>query len=113
MVDAKRTAALVQVVDVLGAEIKTIAQPLFDLRQGQVCGIRLRSESIAAAHGIETPHQFRIGVPRLGRCDLVHSIAVPQPSGAPEGSKSALRGNTGASENEEPVMRGQNHDQMS
>ncbi len=80
MVDAKRAGALVQVIDILRAQIKMLAQLIFELRQGQVGGIRLGRESIAAAHGIEAPHQFRIGVPGLGCCHLLDSIAVPQSS---------------------------------
>ena len=81
MVDAKRTAALMQVIHVLRAQIKTVAQLLLDLCQGHVRGIRLGPERVAAAHGIEPPHQFGIRVPGLGRCNLIHPISVPQPPG--------------------------------
>ena len=68
---------LVQIVDVLGAEIKIVAQLMLDLCQGKVGCVWLGGESVAPAHGVETPDQLRIGVPGFGGCDLVDSIAVP------------------------------------
>ena len=71
------TSALVQIVDVLGAEIKVVAQLMFDVCQSKVGYIWLGGESVAPAHRVETPDQLRIGVPCFGGCDLVDSIAVP------------------------------------
>jgi hypothetical protein len=52
---AKGTGALVKVVDVLGAEIESIAQLLFKFCEGNVGSIRFGSEGVAATHGVEAP----------------------------------------------------------
>jgi hypothetical protein len=111
MMDAMGTGALVKVVDVLGAEIEPVAQLPFGLCEGDVGCVRLRSEDIAAALGVEAPDEFGIDVPGFGRCDLLDAIAVPDPSGAPKGSKPALGGDAGTGEDEEAVMWGQVHDE--
>src|SRR5450755_3234341 len=82
---------------------------MLSLRQRNMCSVWLGSERVVAAHGIETPYQFGIGVPGFGCRDLVDAIAVPQPSGASEGGQSTFRRNPCASKDEEPVMRGQDH----
>jgi hypothetical protein len=83
---AMRTSALVQVIDVLGTEIKLVAQLLLDLCERDMGSVRLRSEGIAATHRVEPPDKLGIGVPGSGRCDLLDAIAVPEPSRAPKGS---------------------------
>jgi hypothetical protein len=84
--DAAGTGALVEIVDILRAEIKAISQLLFDFRNGDMPGIRLRSEGIAAAHGVEAPDEFGIRAPGFRRCYVLDSIAVPEPTGASKGS---------------------------
>jgi hypothetical protein len=74
-----------------------------------VSNIRLGSESIATAHGVEPPDEFRIGVPGFGRCNLFDTIPVPKTAGAPKGSKPALSGDAGAGEDKEAIMESQMH----
>lgn len=104
VVDTMRTCALVKVIDVLGTEIKPVAELLFDLRERNVGSIRLRSKSIATAHGVEVPDECRIGVPRFRRRDFIDAIAVPKTSRSTESSKSTLGRDPGASEDEEAIM---------
>ena len=66
VVDAKRACPLVQIVDVLGAEIEIAAEFMLDLCQCKVGCVWLGGESVAPAHGVETPDQLGIGVPRFG-----------------------------------------------
>jgi hypothetical protein len=56
MVNAMGSGTLVEVVNILRAEIKMITQFSFDLSSSQVCSIRLYCHGIAATHGIEAPH---------------------------------------------------------
>jgi hypothetical protein len=55
MMDSVGTGALMGIVDILRAEIKAIGQLLFDFRNGNMPSIRLCSEGISAAHGVEAP----------------------------------------------------------
>jgi hypothetical protein len=80
-----------QVINILGAEVKPVAQPVLDCGERQVCRIRLCCEGIAATHGIEPPNQFGIGMPGFRGCDLVDPVAVPQAPGPAESSKPTLR----------------------
>ena len=77
--------------------------------KSDVSSIWLGSESIATTHGVEPPNELRISVPGFGRCNLLAAIAVPEPSGAPKGSKPTLGGDAGTGEDEEAVMWGQVH----
>ena len=73
-----RAGTLVQVVDVLRAEIEAIAHLLFDGGQCAVRCVGLRSHRIATAHGVEAPHQLGVRLPGLGRGDLLHAMTVPK-----------------------------------
>lgn len=55
VVDASRTGTLVEVVDVLGAEIEAVAEVLFDLCQREVCGVGVSGQGILPTHRVETP----------------------------------------------------------
>ena len=101
VVDAARTGALVQVVDVLGAEVEAVAELLLDVCQGFVGGVGLRGESIAATHGVEAPDERGVSFPGFGRGDLFDTMAVPEASGATEGGESAFGGDARAGEDEE------------
>ena len=112
VMEAKRSGTLVEIIDVLRAEIKTVTQFAFNISQSQMCRIRFYSHGVAATHGIEAPHQFAIGMPSLGRGHLLDPVPIPQPTRTPEGSKPALRRDTGAGENEEAVLRRQLHGEL-
>jgi len=103
VVNAVGAGALVEVIDVLGAEIEAIAQPLFYFGKAEVSGVGFGPEGVATAHGVETPDEFRVGLPRLGSRDLFDTVAVPQSSGAAKGSEAALGGDARSGENEEAI----------
>ena len=80
MVDAAGTSTLMQVIDGLGAEIEAVAHPLLDLCQRTGGSIGLCGQGILATHGVETPDEFPVGVPRLGRRDFLNAVAIPEAS---------------------------------
>jgi hypothetical protein len=104
MMHSLRPGTFVEIIDVLGAEIKAVAKLPLDRGQGDVGGIRLRGESIAATHGIETPYEFRIGVPGFGCGHFLDAIPVPEPSRAPEGSEPALGGDSRTGKDKQAIV---------
>ncbi len=79
VVDALGTGALVEVVDVLGAEVEAAGggEGSLDSGEGEVAGIGLGSKRIAAAHGVETPDERGVGIPGSGSGDVFDAVAVP------------------------------------
>jgi hypothetical protein len=100
VMEAAGAGAFVKVVHVLGDQVKALPKLLLDRGQGMVCGVRLGSAGVVAAHGIEVPHERGIGGPGLRCGDLLHTKAVPQAAGATKGGQAAFRGDTGAGEDE-------------
>jgi hypothetical protein len=85
VMDATKTGALVEVVDILCTEIKVVAYSLFEGCESKVGNIWLSSQGIAPTHGIEAPYDFRIRLPGFRSRHLFDTIAVPEPSRATEG----------------------------
>ena len=73
-----RARTLVQVVDVLCAQIEAITHLLFDGSQCPVRRVGLRIHRVATAHGVETPHELGVRLPCLRRGDLFHAMTVPE-----------------------------------
>jgi len=113
VVDAVRAGALVEVVDVLGAEVEVVGvyfgEVLFDLGESFVGGVRLGGEGVAAALGVETPDEFGVGLPGFGGGDLFDAVAVPEASRAAEGGEAGFGGDAGAGEDEETVLGDEVH----
>src|SRR6185437_1540420 len=109
---AARAPALMQVVDVLCTEIETIAHLLFDGSQRPVRCVGLCIRRVAAAHGIETPYQFGVRLPRLRRGDLLHAMAVPESAGSAKGRKTAFGGDACPGKDEEPVLFAETHKRL-
>jgi hypothetical protein len=107
--DATRTGALVEVVDILCAEIKAVAYSLFEGCESKVGNIWLSSQGIAPTHGIEPPYECGIRVPGFGRRHLFDTIAVPEPSRATEGGQPTLSRYAGASEDKKPIICSETH----
>src|SRR5215467_1221855 len=106
---APRTPALVQVVDVLRAEVETIAHLFFDGGQCPVRGVGLRVRRVPATHGVEAPHELRVCLPRLRRSDLLYAMAVPESTRSAKRCEAALSGDACSGEHEEPVLWTETH----
>ena len=72
---ARGAGALMQVVDILGAEKEAVAEALLKLRERKMRGVGLGLLRGRAARGVELPHQRRGCAPRLGRADILDGMA--------------------------------------
>ncbi len=63
----------------------------FELGEGEVAGVGLGGEGVAAAHGVEAPDEGGVGVPGFGGGDVFYAMAVPEAAGAAEGGEAAIR----------------------
>lgn len=97
------TAALVKVVDILGAKEQAVLQFALNSSNRQVCGIRLGLGGVPAAHGIKTPDELRIASPSDGCGDIFDAVIAPKAISITEGGNAALGGDTGTGEDEEAV----------
>jgi hypothetical protein len=90
--------ALVQIIDILGDQQKTIAQRLFQPRQRLMrrIGRDLRSLQLAAAVVVKRLHQRRIAGEAFRRRHIFHPMLFPQAIGRAEGFNSRLRRNARA-----------------
>ncbi len=98
------TGTLVQVVDILRAQKKPLAQSALKFGQREVGCVRLDRQGSLSAHGVKVPNQLWIALPGFGRSNLFHAMAVPEPAGAAESRQAAFRADTGAGEHEYPVI---------
>jgi hypothetical protein len=78
VVDALGASPLMEVIYVLRAEIKAIAELLFDLCKGSVGGVRFYCNSVSAAHGIKAPDEFGIRFPGFRCRHFFNAITVPE-----------------------------------
>ncbi len=92
VVDVAGAGALVEVVDVLGAEVEAVGHVALEVGEGEVAGVGMGGEGVAAAHGVEAPDEGGVGVPGVGRGDVFDAMAVPEAAGAAEGGEAALGG---------------------
>jgi hypothetical protein len=105
VVDRRRAAALVQVVDVLGAEEQRPAprrQPRLELGERPVRRVRLGRQQVAPAQVVEVVHRRGIARERLRRRELHRVEALPDAAGIAEGAEAALRRHPGAGQHEDP-----------
>lgn len=117
VVDAAGAGALVEVVDVLRAEVEAgriligflLIYFLLDLGKRGVSSVGLDGEGVTTAHGVEAPDEFGISLPGFGGGDVFDAMAVPQASGASEGGEAAFGGDSGSGEDEEAVLGAKVH----
>lgn len=88
MDDVPVTGSLMQVVDILRHQQKTIAQRLFQLRQRQMRGIRrdVRLLKLTTAGVVKRLHKIRIAGKAFRRGDILYAVLFPQPVRRAEGS---------------------------
>ena len=104
VVEVVGAGALVEVVYVLGAEVEAAGHLALEVGEGEVAGVGLGGEGVAAAHGVEAPDQGWVGVPGVGGGDFLDTMAVPEATGTAEGGEAALCGDAGSGEDEEAVL---------
>ncbi len=73
-----------------------LVELLLDFCEGDVGGVGLGGEGVAATLGVEAPDQGGVGLPGFGGCDLFDAVAVPEASGAAEGGEAAFGGDAGS-----------------
>jgi hypothetical protein len=108
----KRTGSLVQVVDILRAEIEAIAHPVFERSQRAMRCVGLRIGRVASAHRVETPHEFWIGLPGFGCRNFLYPMSIPEATGSAKGCEAALGGYARASEHKESVLSAEAHKRL-
>ncbi len=78
VMDAVGAGALVEVVDVLSAEVEVLAEALFDLCEGFVGCVGFSGEGVAAALRVEAPDEGGVGLPGFRGRDVFDAMAVPE-----------------------------------
>src|SRR5579875_4114807 len=94
-----------QIVDILRAQEKTLAQLLLQFGQRAMTGIRFSPPSVPAPHAVEPPDPLRIFLPRFRGGYLFHPVSLPEATVVPEGLQSALRADSGPRQHENAVFR--------
>jgi hypothetical protein len=92
VVDAAGAGSLVQVIDVLCAEVEAVAEFFFETGESEVRCVWLDCKGVAATHGVEAPDELRVGLPCFGCSNLFDAMAVPQASRAAKGGEAAFGG---------------------
>ena len=96
-----------KIVDVLCAEIEPIAELLLKQGDGEMGGVGLGVDGVAAAHGVEIPDEARVATPGDGSGDVFDMVVAPEAVGVAEGGDAAFRGDTGAGQKEDAVGGGE------
>jgi len=104
VVHVPRACALVQRIDVLGAEKESIPQSGFQLREGEVRGIRRAATRLCAPLGIEAPDDLGVAGPSFGRRDVLDPVLLPEPVGVAKGPDAALGADPGTCEDEDALI---------
>src|ERR1700760_3261440 len=99
--DALGASALVEVVDILSAEVETVVQLLLNLSEGEVGCVGLRGDGVATALGVEMPDELGVGGPGFRGGDLLDAVTVPEAAGTAEGGEATFGGDAGSGEDEE------------
>ena len=55
-----------EVVDILGAEVEAVGHAALEVGEGEVAGVGLGGEGVAAAHGVEAPDEGGIACQASG-----------------------------------------------
>ena len=92
VVDVAGAGALVEVVYILGAEVEAVGHVALEVGEGEVAGVGMGGEGVAAAHGVEAPDEGGVGLPGFGGGYVFYAMAVPEAAGAAEGGEAALGG---------------------
>ena len=103
--DAGGAGLFVEMIDVLGAEKKTIGERVFESGESEMRGIGLGGGSDAAAHGVKIPDQARIAAPSVGRGQLFEAVVAPQAPGIAKCGDATLGADAGTGQNEDAVGR--------
>jgi hypothetical protein len=100
-----RTGALVQVVDILRAQKKALAEFRLELKKCDVGGVGLCCSSLRAPLRVELSYEGGVGLQSFGSANLFNVVAGPQPIRRSEGRQAALGRDAGARQDENAVSR--------
>ena len=101
--EAPGASALVEVVDILGAEKETVAEAGLELGERDVGGVGHGSLRGSAARGVELPDQSGVAMESFGGADVLDAMAGPKAVGGAEGGETALGADAGAGEDKDAV----------
>ena len=102
----KKTAGagpVMQVIDILGNQRKTVAQKLLETDQRLVSGVGLNGSQVGSAHIVEVLHQGWIRRVGLGCRHILDLILVPETAAVAKGGDAALGADPGAGQDGEPA----------
>ncbi len=105
VVQPHRAGALMQVVDVLRAEEKAVADFRLEIRQSAVRGIRFGFLSGGAAGRVKLPHGGGVALPGIGRAHVLDAAAGPQAVFSAKGRQTALGADARPGEHEDATCR--------
>jgi hypothetical protein len=89
----------VQIVDILRDDV--YVGVLLQLRECEMCRIRLRIDDTAAALVVKTQHRVRIAPPRFGSGDIFDAVLFPQTIRRAKSFQPAFRADAGTAENDD------------
>ena len=96
-----RARALVQVIDVLGAEEHPLAEARLELRQGPVSRVGLLVTRGQAPLGLEPPDEQGVPLECARARDLLDPVSVPEAADAAKGGDAALGADPRAGQHED------------
>ena len=95
-----RTAALVQVVNVLRHQQKLPGDALFKLAQRDMRGVRFRRRQRPPALVVKAPHQRRVARETFRRRHILHPVVLPQAVARAKSPQAGLRRNSRAGQDD-------------
>ena len=98
-----RASLFVEIVHILCTEEEPILQAVFERRQRGVTRVWFRCGRGATPHGIEFPHELRIAVPCVRRCDFFDAPLAPEAARAAERRKTTFGADSRAREDKHAV----------
>src|SRR5271170_463697 len=93
-----------QWIHVLRTQEKSLSHLALQLREGEVCGIRLAVQTVSPAHCVKAPHPLRVFLPCLGSRNFFHPVSIPKAIVVTKGRQTALRAHAGAGQHKYPVI---------
>src|SRR5690606_24877907 len=100
--DSLAASARMQSVDVLGDEEESVAKAALQLGERRVARVGLAARRSPPPLGIKAPDESGIGAKALGRRKSLEGMVLPQATRASKSWDSALGGDAGAGEHENP-----------
>ena len=100
--EAAAAGPLVQIVDVLRHDEQVVAQLVLQPGERVMRGVGDDGCQGPASRVVEAEHQLGVGLVALRRRDAVDGVSLPQSVGGAEGRHSALGGDAGTGQHDDP-----------